>query len=293
MNEKQLQILEAAMKCFAQKGYHATTMQVIADSLGIAKGSLYFYFKSKEDMLLSAFTYYNNEMKQLVLAVARDHRRSPREVLRKQLVVQMEQFLKYQDFIIMLFGEQVFYINDEIKRLIASMKAEVMCWLYNRIIAIYGGEVKLYALDAAVILDALVREFVGLLILRYQEFDKEQLSHFLMNRLDDLVQGLLKRGESPIYTLESLGDFLKLGAVVAGDAVTVAEREFAVLGEQISALEVAAEVKAELQECYQALLAEWSQPVRSKVIIKGLISYLRTFELPTLCACLAVLEREI
>lgn len=41
-------ILEAAFMVFAQKGYHAAKMTDIATGAGLAKGTLYLYFNSKE-----------------------------------------------------------------------------------------------------------------------------------------------------------------------------------------------------------------------------------------------------
>ena len=45
------EIIAAAAKVFQTKGYHAATVQDIADAVGILKGSLYHYVKSKEDLL--------------------------------------------------------------------------------------------------------------------------------------------------------------------------------------------------------------------------------------------------
>ena len=44
-------IIAAAAKVFRTKGYHAATVQDIADEVGILKGSLYHHVKSKEDLL--------------------------------------------------------------------------------------------------------------------------------------------------------------------------------------------------------------------------------------------------
>jgi AcrR family transcriptional regulator len=43
-------IVEAAFEVFSQKGYHDTTMDDVAEKLGVSKGALYQYFKSKEDL---------------------------------------------------------------------------------------------------------------------------------------------------------------------------------------------------------------------------------------------------
>jgi AcrR family transcriptional regulator len=48
---RELEIIDAAAKLFRDKGYADTSIQDIADSVGILKGSLYYYIESKEDLL--------------------------------------------------------------------------------------------------------------------------------------------------------------------------------------------------------------------------------------------------
>lgn len=45
------EILAAAARIFQRKGYHGTTVQDIADAVGLLKGSLYHYISSKEELL--------------------------------------------------------------------------------------------------------------------------------------------------------------------------------------------------------------------------------------------------
>jgi AcrR family transcriptional regulator len=45
------QLLEIATRLFKEKGYHNTSMQDLADALGLQKGSLYYYIESKEELL--------------------------------------------------------------------------------------------------------------------------------------------------------------------------------------------------------------------------------------------------
>ena len=42
------EIIDAAARVFAERGYHGTTTQAIADVLGMRQASLYYYFPSKE-----------------------------------------------------------------------------------------------------------------------------------------------------------------------------------------------------------------------------------------------------
>jgi AcrR family transcriptional regulator len=48
---RQSEILDAAAQVFHDKGYDSTSIQDIADAVGILKGSLYYYITSKEDLL--------------------------------------------------------------------------------------------------------------------------------------------------------------------------------------------------------------------------------------------------
>ncbi|MEM7360541.1 MAG: TetR/AcrR family transcriptional regulator [Pseudomonadota bacterium] len=55
--QKRLTAIEAAAAVFAQKGFHGATTQDIATEMGIKQGSLYYYFKSKEQALQEVCEY--------------------------------------------------------------------------------------------------------------------------------------------------------------------------------------------------------------------------------------------
>lgn len=50
-NERRDEILEAAGRLFSTKGYDKCTVNDILNAVGIAKGTFYYYFKSKEEVL--------------------------------------------------------------------------------------------------------------------------------------------------------------------------------------------------------------------------------------------------
>lgn len=52
---KYKQIIEAAVKVIAENGYHASQVSKIAKKAGVADGTIYLYFKNKEDILVSVF----------------------------------------------------------------------------------------------------------------------------------------------------------------------------------------------------------------------------------------------
>jgi TetR/AcrR family transcriptional regulator, fatty acid metabolism regulator protein len=53
--DKRRLILDAAVRVFARKGYHASRVGDIAEQAGVAHGLLYHYFRSKEELLETIF----------------------------------------------------------------------------------------------------------------------------------------------------------------------------------------------------------------------------------------------
>jgi AcrR family transcriptional regulator len=48
---KHEELLLAAVRLFRERGYHATSMQDLAEAVGVQRGSLYHYIEAKEDLL--------------------------------------------------------------------------------------------------------------------------------------------------------------------------------------------------------------------------------------------------
>jgi TetR/AcrR family transcriptional regulator, fatty acid metabolism regulator protein len=61
-DNKKEQIRKAALAVFSRQGFHETTVEQIAQEAGIAKGTIYLYYTSKEEILISIFRRYLDEM---------------------------------------------------------------------------------------------------------------------------------------------------------------------------------------------------------------------------------------
>jgi len=57
---------ELALQLFAEQGYEKTSLREIAEHLGVTKAALYYYFKSKEDIVRSLVEDYMAEMDELI-----------------------------------------------------------------------------------------------------------------------------------------------------------------------------------------------------------------------------------
>jgi AcrR family transcriptional regulator len=57
---------QLALKLFAEQGYEKTSLREIAEQLGVTKAALYYYFKSKEDIVRSLVEDYVADLDELI-----------------------------------------------------------------------------------------------------------------------------------------------------------------------------------------------------------------------------------
>ena len=71
---KYMQIIDAAVVVIAENGYHQSQVSKIAKQAGVADGTIYLYFKNKEDILISLF---KEKMGQFIERMETDIQKNP------------------------------------------------------------------------------------------------------------------------------------------------------------------------------------------------------------------------
>jgi TetR/AcrR family transcriptional regulator, fatty acid metabolism regulator protein len=61
-NDKYHRILEAAIRVFAEQGFYESTIAQIAREAGVADGTIYLYFKNKDDILVQFFEFKTKQV---------------------------------------------------------------------------------------------------------------------------------------------------------------------------------------------------------------------------------------
>lgn len=70
-NEQRIaQILQAALQCFLEKGFHQTSMRDIAQAAGVSLGNLYNHFPGKEAIILAVAVAESEELAPLLQRLA-------------------------------------------------------------------------------------------------------------------------------------------------------------------------------------------------------------------------------
>ena len=81
-DERRQQVLDAAIRAFARKGYAGASTQAIAASIGVGEPTLYRYFASKRELFLAAFDRCSTELLERWRALAAESA-SPLEAIGK------------------------------------------------------------------------------------------------------------------------------------------------------------------------------------------------------------------
>ena len=92
------------MKLFAKKGYDATSIEEITATVGVAKGTLYYHFSSKEEI----FNFLVEEGMKLLknsIEIKTQKLDKTMDKLRAIILIEIKVMLKYEDFMTILLSQ--------------------------------------------------------------------------------------------------------------------------------------------------------------------------------------------
>ncbi|WP_226529306.1 TetR/AcrR family transcriptional regulator [Metabacillus niabensis] len=205
MKAKDMQIIEVGMRLFASKGFSATSVQEIASESGISKGAFYLHFKSKDDLLLAILQHHFDMIHKAFSEVTKDIQ-NPRDKLIREQMALYSHFITHRELLVMLAKEQAIPRNDTIKQLLFEKQMESNQHYRKRIIEIYGPEVEPFSWDITIILEGIVKSYMGVLLFSTHDFDLKSLTEFLHNRLDSIVKDIHK--DKPFLTKDKAESIL-------------------------------------------------------------------------------------
>ena len=104
MNKTKRKIFETSMKLFAEKGYDATSIEEITSIVGVAKGTLYYHFSSKEEI----FHFLIDEGMKLLqnsITIKTAQKDNSIDKLKSIVLIQLKVLYKYEDFMTIIFSQ--------------------------------------------------------------------------------------------------------------------------------------------------------------------------------------------
>ena len=104
MNKTKRKIFETSMKLFAEKGYEATSIEEITATVGVAKGTLYYHFTSKEEI----FNFLIEEGMKLLknsIQIKTDRVSNYVDKLKAIILIQIKVIAKYENLITIVLSQ--------------------------------------------------------------------------------------------------------------------------------------------------------------------------------------------
>ncbi len=104
MNKTKRKIFETSMKLFAEKGYDATSIEEITATVGVAKGTLYYHFSSKEEI----FQFLVEEGVKLLtnsITIKTAKLTNSLDKIKAIVLIELKVLVKYESFMTIILSE--------------------------------------------------------------------------------------------------------------------------------------------------------------------------------------------
>lgn len=273
--DKKTLILHYALEQFAEKGYHQATIQGIADAAGIAKSGIYFYFKSKEELVYAVFAQYQDRMLKSVIEADVRISAHPKDALIQQILIQFEQLYTHTSIFAILSRGEI-DISVEIKEISMTMRTKFFVWFRDQIIGLYGPHIEPHAFDLSVLITSLIREYMGLIVLNNAKLPLRELSETIVARLDDSARGILKNKKVPIVTNEIMKSIFPEAEIT--EVKNTTRRIYSTVDALIQRserLSLTVEEQNDILEAADVLKEEANQLKPRRIVLEGMITLLQ------------------
>ena len=195
-DETRNRILDAALRLFRERGFAETTMRDVATEAGVATGAAYYYFRSKEELVLAFYVRTDHEMREVftkAIASSKDLRKR----MRGLIDAKFEQFVEHRALLTALLKagvdprDRLSPFGEETR----DVREETIEW-YAR--AIEGSDVKLPRDIAPHVPRLLWMYHMGLIYFWItDQSPRQERTRRLVDATLDLVVQLLKASSLP------------------------------------------------------------------------------------------------
>ncbi|GAP61588.1 hypothetical protein ARMA_0011 [Ardenticatena maritima] len=190
--ERRAKILQAAARVFAQQGFQAARMEDIAAEAGVAKGTLYLYFKNKDDLVLGLLEqFFTVEFSSLHALL--DAPGSVRERLEQLSLHLAQETLAMQD--LLAIGYEFYAVAArrpdvrEVLRAYFQQWHEALATLLQQ--GVERGELRAVDVDAAA--TTLIALFEGTVLLWFTDPQSVRLTYHLQQGIALFFDGMTKQ----------------------------------------------------------------------------------------------------
>ena len=173
------ELLKAATRVFARKGYRAASISDVINAAGVARGTFYLYFRSKQDILFAVIDDLREQQKAFIAQLSKQEgslaRPDPREQARQGFIAWLRFYAQRRDALKILLREANL-IDAALEPKRAEVRRGVVEYLSERIRRLQSEGVY------------------------QQKRSPEIVSHFLIGMVDEIALSYLQEARKPDLT---------------------------------------------------------------------------------------------
>jgi AcrR family transcriptional regulator len=134
------EFLQAALDLFSKRGYENTSVQDIIGAVGVTKGSFYYYFKSKEDVLDGLLGGFRQDIHQILTGVLADKSLNPLDKVVSMDVRCLQHRLENRDYFERIYSTLMSIGNAKLRHKLNDQGTKLILPLFRQ--AIQDGAVQ-------------------------------------------------------------------------------------------------------------------------------------------------------
>ncbi|MBW5448566.1 TetR family transcriptional regulator [Cohnella sp. CFH 77786] len=266
-------IMESAMRLISEKGYESTSIQDIANDCGIAKGSVYKIFESKEDLLIAVFGSLLERMFDETEAILSDEELPPRD----RLIRSTRHQLNYFEEMKFSLGElQELPLKDHSKFMSAchEWRGRQLEYYKEMLLTAYGAKIEPRVWDLVIVYASILKVLTMFPHSVNQPLNHEHAAAFIVERLDDMAAGLAVSKLEPLLPESMMEEY-----VLAGSPAPAGQRKeelFEALIAAVQELNVPNGRREELIEAARLLRDEAEKEEPRRIHVRVLTDFLQS-----------------
>jgi len=204
VNDKRAHILATAKQLFIEFGIRGTSIQRIADTCGIAKGSIYSYFESKIDIVKAIFVATEEDYHANMRELMANPELTGESLLRTHILLQLELVESDKAFQQMWMSDDSLVMDQDFMEMIQTSRLRQQQAQGEIITQVFGDSVRPWLLDIVITLNGILQEYSVYITLDDIAIDYPSCADYISFVLEKTVSSLPNSNLKAVVSLENL-----------------------------------------------------------------------------------------
>ena len=192
-------IMSTAKSLFIEKGFRGTTIAMIADTAGIAKGSVYSYFSSKLEIVKALLLQVDENAQAIVEQLLTTNKSKRAELVEAYLSLQFQDILNERSFTQVFINDEIVALDADVMTVLQESRINYHVSQQRMLLQAYGNDIEPWLFDVISVLNGLLNEYAVYLTLDEADFSIHRCAKLLAYLVDNAIEALTSATFEPLF----------------------------------------------------------------------------------------------